>query len=375
MWVSDTRRSHPLRPEAYHRPAQHALERERLFAPAWHCVGTCESLSRDGDFITCTVADAPVIVRRDRGELRAFANVCAHRHCLLTHAPRGHSARMRCQYHGWEYDPDGAVCKIPDAASFVPVRRGEFRLAPLRVATVGQMVFVTCSPDAPPIEASLAPETLALLRTSFSYAMQLAFAWELDHPCNWKIPIENVLETYHVGALHQNPLARHPELFEIFTGPPSHVGATVHRLGDRFTEFHDSLGAKSRVYRSVLRALDADARTDYVHHHAWPNLVLGHTSIVSLAQIVTPTSPTTSRSSIWLLLRRPDGSVARALRPALTLAAERLLAMVMREDAAVYPDVQRGMEHSTHPGVLGAREERVHAFQQWIADRTSVTTP
>ena len=42
----------------------------------------------------------------------------------------------------------------------------------------------------------------------------------------------------------------------------------------------------------------------------------------------------------------------------------------VREDAAIYPDVQRGMEASVSPGVLGSREERVHAFHAFVARAT-----
>jgi hypothetical protein len=34
----------------------------------------------------------------------------------------------------------------------------------------------------------------------------------------------------------------------------------------------------------------------------------------------------------------------------------------------LWPHVQRGLQHSEHAGVLGAREERVHAFQRFVVD-------
>lgn len=42
--------------------------------------------------------------------------------------------------------------------------------------------------------------------------------------------------------------------------------------------------------------------------------------------------------------------------------------MVLRQDAAVYTSVQRGLQASDGGGVLGAREERVWAFQRWLVD-------
>ncbi|MEN2576265.1 Rieske 2Fe-2S domain-containing protein, partial [Acinetobacter baumannii] len=74
---------------------------------------------------------------------------------------RGNAPRLRCQYHGWEYDSRGAVCKIPDAACFVPVRRGSERLTALRVATLGALVFVSLSEDGASLEEHLGEATVA----------------------------------------------------------------------------------------------------------------------------------------------------------------------------------------------------------------------
>lgn len=299
---------------AYHREDHFSRERSRVFAPAWHFVATAGELPRDGDRAVRVTAMGPVTLQRRDGALRV----------------PGH-----------------------------------------RVASVGQLVFATREPDAPELASWLDPRTAALASGWFSPRWRLAFAWSLDHPCNWKIPLENVLESYHVDALHTNPLARHPGLFEVFgTRHGATLDAAVHTLTPRYTEYHDVMGARSRAYRAALDLAWPDADVGYVHHHAFPNLVIAHTSIVSFAQVVVPTSPATSHSEIRLFVRRGARgreAVAAALTPALALAARGLLGMVLREDAAVYADVQRGMTASTLRGVLGAREERVHAFQSYIA--------
>src|SRR5438132_76724 len=114
MWVHAGRLPHVLPPRAYFDPAHHARELEALFVPGWHAVATTTRLARPGDFVTTELLGQPVLVRNCGGELRAFQNVCAHRHSLLTRAPHGHAARMRCQYHGWEYDDAGRTIKVPD---------------------------------------------------------------------------------------------------------------------------------------------------------------------------------------------------------------------------------------------------------------------
>jgi phenylpropionate dioxygenase-like ring-hydroxylating dioxygenase large terminal subunit len=306
------------------------------------------------------------------GEVRAFINACAHRHARVTGTPRGNAVRLRCQVHGWEYDGRGAVCKIPDAACFVPVRRGSERLTALRAKALGSLIFVSLADLGPSLEEHLGEATTTLAAQVFPAAQRAILETTFEHPCNWKIPLENVLESYHVPFLHDNVLARHPELFRVFGGRRD--GATLaHDLGERHTAYHDSLGADSRAYRALLRVLRPSASVDYVHHHAFPNVVIGHTSIVSYLQVVEPLSATTSQSTIRLFLDAGGPSarwVERALAPQLDRAAERLIRRVMAEDSAIYPDVQRGMAASPHAGVLGSREERIHHFQAWIAAAT-----
>jgi hypothetical protein len=45
---------------------------------------------------------------------------------------------------------------------------------------------------------------------------------------------------------------------------------------------------------------------------------------------------------------------------------------ILREDMVRWPPVQRGLETSGQKGVLSAREERVFAFQDYIAQRLGV---
>lgn len=356
-----------LPPSAYHDPEHHARELARIFVPGWHCVATRDDVPAHGDFVTCDLLGKPLIVRNERGLVRAFLNVCAHRHTLLTHAPCGNAPRMRCQYHGWEYDGDGAVCKIPDAACFTPVRRGGERLVAYRTETLGALVFVTLDDHAPALTEHLGPRVTATIERLFGRGQRQGVARTMEHPCNWKIPLENVLESYHVPMLHQNVIARHPRVFRLFQGTPA---APRHELDARYTVVHDALGADSRLYRGVLRRLRPDASTAFEHVHAFPSMLLGETAVLSFLQVVLPVTATTSRSMVRMFLDvgqrdRPIGE--RAFARVADRVAEALFVGLMREDTPVFPDVQRGMAASEQRGVLGSMEARLHAFHDYVA--------
>jgi choline monooxygenase len=369
MWVHKTRLPHLLPPEAYVSGEHHERELARVFLPAWHCVTTLDELPGEGDFVTRELLGRPIIVHNDRGEPRAFLNVCAHRHALLTHAPRGTMRRLRCQYHGWEYDSEGAACKVPDAACFVPIRKGQERLKALRTEVLGKLVFASLAEAGPGLREFLGERAFLMGERAFGRQTRLGVSLELEHPCNWKVPLENVLESYHVPCLHDNFVARHPGLFRFFRGRREGAGES-HELGEGFSAVHDVLGADSALYRGLVRRLRPEASFEFVHLHSFPNLLFGQTSLVSFLQVVTPVSPAASRSMvrIFLDLGQPGrGPLERLAAPLADRLASALFAMLMREDSPIYPDVQRGMVASPHPGVLGSREERIYHFHQHLA--------
>jgi choline monooxygenase len=358
MWLSPGKLPHVLAPSCYHEAAFYTRERAALFEGGWHCVTTRAALAAPGDFVTLELLDQPMIVRNCAGELRAFQNVCAHRHALLTSEPCGHSERMRCQYHGWEYDADGRSVRIPDAGSFVPLHRGVYALRRLRAATCGQLVFVSLADHGPSLRAALGEPTYQLVEQQFSDDFQLTAAWTTDHAANWKVPVENALESYHVPEVH-------PNTFRTL----SKARDATHTIAASYTALHNVKPPAGLLLRWISERWRRSPSATYAHHHAFPNLLIAHTDISSLAQLVVPTSPTTSRSFVFCFVHRGEGRrpLHRALGPLVGALVERYTREVLREDDRVFAAIQRGLTASDHAGVLSAREERVHAFQCYVA--------
>lgn len=345
-------------------------ERARLFDPGWHVVCVDEELPEEGSQLAVDLLGTPVLVRRSGGELRAFINVCAHRHTRLVAEGLSRSTRIVCPYHGWQYREDGSLGHVPDAPAFMRDRSetregspGLGRLRRLALETLGKLVFVSLAESPRPVRETLDPPTLEIVARAFTADHRLASHHVFEAPCNWKVPIENVLETYHVPSLHRNVLARHPRWFELFTGLPD--GSKAHRLGDRSTSYFDTMGARSRIYLSLAERLRPGVHAQYEHLHAFPHLVVATTHLVSFVQTVMPISVSRCRVEARVLVHQA-GVASWALGPLLRGGARFFMDRVLAEDAAIYPAVQRGLEKSPHRGVLSAREERVHAFQTYV---------
>lgn len=361
MFIHQSRLNHLLAPSDYFDPQRYRAEIERLFLPAWHVVATLAELRRSGDYVTRKLYDQPLLVRNMDGEIHTFLNVCAHRHCQLTHQPQGHDPRLRCQYHGWEYDCEGRTGHIPEAKTFKPFERENARLTKFRTATCGELVFVSLAPE--PIELrDYLGSVYDECEQSYSPPFQLAGTLTLPANANWKVLVENSLESYHIACVHASSFGQTPPEAEC-----------RHTLDERFSRFEtgERRDLANRLQGWMVRQFGLPVANMYHHHHVHPNLVLLGNDAARLTLSIEPLSPTTSQMRVWVYAPRPATwrPLLSPLGRILAWFAMRATRQVLGEDSQVWNAVQEGLTASRHPGVIGTREERVYQFQEYVSQR------
>src|SRR4029079_7674118 len=86
--------------ELYTSPEFFELERDRVLAGTWVCVGITGDLAHPGDLLPYDLAGIPLLLLRDRaGTVRAFHNVCSHRGVQLVAERRNTRGGITCPYH------------------------------------------------------------------------------------------------------------------------------------------------------------------------------------------------------------------------------------------------------------------------------------
>ena len=182
-------------PEVYEREKRH------IFMKDWLCVARVEELESPGDYMAVRIMGEPaLIVRDDRGELRAFSNTCAHRGVEVIQG-KGNTGHFSCPYHGWSYDLSGALTGaafMDDSEEFDPTRCG---LPPLGLGVWAGWIFITFDAAALPLA-----DFVAHFEEEFGFLRQedcrLAVKLEVELDCNWKLFVENLLDVYHAATLH-----------------------------------------------------------------------------------------------------------------------------------------------------------------------------
>src|SRR5260370_11302632 len=72
----------------------------------------------------------------------------------------------------------------------------------LRTAVLCGLVFGSLGQDGPGLEATIGSEILVRLRRVLHKKVEVIGRFTQQLPCNWKLYMENVRDTYHASLLH-----------------------------------------------------------------------------------------------------------------------------------------------------------------------------
>ncbi|HEY1066021.1 MAG TPA: aromatic ring-hydroxylating dioxygenase subunit alpha [Pirellulales bacterium] len=356
MFIHKSKLRHLLQPDHYRTPRQFERERDEIFARTWIPVAVRDELPKPGDFKTLEVLGEPVILHNNAGDVLGYLNICSHRHCLLTHALKGKMPKLKCQYHGWEYDRSGKTNKIPDAKSFRPFDRDNARLRTFPTETLGEVVFVRLSDEGVSLRDYLGPLYDEFV-FSFSKPFKFGWRWESDYQANWKLPLENSLESYHMNCIHPGSLGDFPEE-EVCTD----------QFRANSTTFTTPMRPASAAnwLKFASRSQGMTPHGNYVHHNVFPSLTFAGTDTSKVLQVILPTGPATCKHHAWMFTLQPRSVLHWPLMSLTSAIAKYMTKRVLTEDAPLFADVQRGLETSHYRGVIGVREERIHHFQDLL---------
>ena len=283
----------------YRDPGTHLLEARSLFARTWTCVGVGAEIPGQGDVRPVDLAGTPLLLVRDRdGTINGFHNVCSHRGALLVAGPERHRSSLRCPYHSWTYGLDGRLVRTPHAGgwnrdSCPALETAELGLVPVRLAVWNDLVFVDLSGTAEPLETLLEPLDERWSGYEMS-RLRHAASWELELRANWKLAVENYLESYHLPWIHPNLTSRSPL--------ENHRQVVVSdRVYGQVTTQFSALSTGESPF-TPFPGLAPEQQRSGEYPLVFPNLLLGLQPDHFYAIIIDPLAPDRTRERVHLYL-------------------------------------------------------------------------
>jgi Rieske 2Fe-2S family protein len=375
-----------LAKEHYVSPAAYDVERERVLAREWTCVGRLETIMGDSpDTPAANGADAHdrfgsgrvavvdvlgesvLVARTPDARLTAFYNVCRHRGSQLVPVAPDEPApveplavkALRCAYHSWTYDLDGRLMRAPhtdDVDDFDPAC---FSLHRVGVEEWGGFAFVHLTPSvAAPLAQSLGAVPERLRRYPLQ-SLRVGWSTSYDVRANWKLVAENYNECYHCAGVH-------PELCRL---------VPAFARGGRDLAWEDGVPHRDGAWtfttsgtsdRAPLAGLDDAERVRHKGELVYPNLLLSLSADHVAAFTLWPLAHDRTRIDCALLF--DAGEMARqSFDP--TDAAD-LWDLVNRQDWAICESVQRGMSSRAYDGGWFApMEDESLDIRRWLLPR------
>jgi len=346
-------------------------ESKRLFHQSWMCIGTLHDAPAKGDLYPVEFAGAPLLIVRGLNlQVRVFHNVCAHRGALLATEPRSCRGSIICPYHNWAYNLDGKLVRMPHSGGagkhgFSQIDPSKNGLVEVRSANWYGLIFVNISGTAAEFDEFIAPVQKrigALEPSSLRYDKNLAT--EMTFEANWKLVVENFVESYHVPSIHPelervNPMRDH---YQILGG-------------------HSYLGQGGTGYSAIdekelsgLPLRNDMSNSCYEVFYIYPNLIFGPVANFNFVIIANPKSAELTHERLEFAFYG-DESMSLENEPRRSANAK-FLQLVNSQDIEICKLVQAG-RHS--PGFVGGvfalpQEATSLHFMRMIAARMVVAS-
>jgi phenylpropionate dioxygenase-like ring-hydroxylating dioxygenase large terminal subunit len=351
----------------YNHPEMSRLEYERIFRPSWQLVCHVSSLANPGDYVSIEIArESIVVLKSSAGDIHAFHNVCRHRGARILHGEGNCPGAITCPYHGWSYKLSGELLGMPNRETFPPLDRSQLGLKPVRMQVFSGFVFVCLAGDElPPLETIWGDIGTEFAAHHFERMQPLAPLYVEHWDCDWKVAMDNYLESYHV------PIG-HPGLFRMLTPDFDDQSSTDYGVarGASWLRERPSIKWSERMYQSMIAGVSQDLpeedRKRWSFYSMLPNLGIDvFPDQMDFFQVL-PRGPgkCTIRGQVFGL---PDAR--REMRIVRYLNA-RINRQVQREDEFLCTRVQQGLASPSYePGPLSTIEKWMLEFHEILRAR------
>ncbi len=250
------------------------------------------------------MANTTVLITRGKdGEIRAFHNVCTHRATQLVLDRGGQRSSFSCQYHGWNFTPDGRLRSAPDFGNFY-TDKSQCGLPKIAVDVCAGLIFINLDPEPEQsLREFLGPMAAKLELLPVAQATTFTeYVYEID--ANWKLTFDNFQENYHLRFIHPRSGGNGPTGPDNPFGYPTNIGFSggPHRYQTVWTnpEFTPAEVQGMALMKQLEGAMARQLEFNMDYLVLFPNFFIFGMAIQHFSHVVYPVSATRSRGVVRL---------------------------------------------------------------------------
>lgn len=191
-------------------------ERRAIFDRCWLYVGHASEVGKVGDYVTRQVGGRPVVlVRSSHERIDVLLNACPHRGNIVCRERGGHASAFTCFYHAWTFELDGTLKRVAFDEAYKSLDREAMAMPrPAQQADYRGLIFLNFSAEAPSFLEYLgnAKEALDSILDYSDTRQLVAGGQRYSIRSNWKLLVENSIDTYHALVVHQRYLSKYMRL-------------------------------------------------------------------------------------------------------------------------------------------------------------------
>jgi phenylpropionate dioxygenase-like ring-hydroxylating dioxygenase large terminal subunit len=374
--------------QAYTSEEFFAWETENLLRAGWQCVAHVSQIPAAGDFLNLDLLGEPLIVVHGKDDsIRVLSRVCPHRSMDIMpegfgyggHSPAearngkpdcGHTRLFLCPYHAWTFELDGKLKACPEMQQAENFCRDDFALKPFRAEIWNGFIFVNLDGQADSLADGLAAMAADLAPFKLE-EMKLVVAREWDCPFNWKVLVENFMESYHHLGIHHKTLQPMMPARDTWTEQERRHYVRAHLpYKDSVREAYREFEQRGDFSEDLppLPNLSETKKSEWGLFLIHPTFLLATAPDRVIWYRLQPLGPDRLKLTTTTLLA-PE-VVARENFETLCNRAAGLLVQFHLEDMEVCTAVQRGFYASGwQPGRLSHLEMPVWLFHRYLAAR------
>ncbi len=336
-------------------------ETEQIFRRDWLCIGRIDDLASQDGFATVTVEGCNILLLTDKGQVRAFHNVCRHRGAVLTTDRQGKLIGncITCAYHAWSYTVRGEFKRAPNLSPDQLGSPGQWDLTPIACTQWNGFVFVNLS-GSDDILPAWSQEFSGRLTNWRVAELKTMARLEYVVAANWKLLFQNYSECYHCPSVH--PLLSRMTSFR--SASNDSISGPVLGGPMQLDDAAETMSTDGRFVASPLPNLTDEQRRQVCFYTVFPTMFFSnHPDYLLIHRIQRLAVDQTQVSCEFLF----DPAHSETLNPQ---RAVEFWDTTNRQDWYVCELVQQGVQSPGYrPGPYSRFESVLPVFDQYYLDR------